>query len=199
MPWPSTRRAESRDRILLSAERLFTAFGFERISIDQVMQDAGMTRGAFYAHFRSKQELYSEAILSAARRMGVQHPADVEALIRRYLSPEHLGREKGSCPLAFLVSDIGQRDQPIRDSYTQVFSALVAKVSGAPDAEFNEAALRTVVLMVGGVAVARALNDPVLAEEVLAACRAGALSETASVPVRNGVPGRVPKDSDRGG
>lgn len=177
MPWPSTRRAESRDRILLSAERLFTIFGFDQVSIDQVMQDAGMTRGAFYAHFRSKQELYSEAILSAARRMGAQHPADVEALIRRYLSPEHLGQEQGSCPLAFLVSDIGQRDQPIRDSYTQVFSALAAKVSGAADAKPDEAALRTVVLMVGGVAVARALSDPVLAAEVLAACCEGAIEQ----------------------
>jgi len=183
MPWPSTRRAESRDRILFSAERLFTKSGFDQVSIDQVMQDAGMTRGAFYAHFRSKQELYSEAILSAAWRMGAQHPADVETLIRAYLSPEHLGQKKGSCPLAFLVSDIGQRDQPVRDSYTKVFSALATKVSGVPDAEPDAAALRALVLMVGGVAVARALNDPILVERGLAACREGALSETASVPL----------------
>lgn len=178
MPWPSTRRAESRDRILFSAERLFTQSGFDQVSIDQVMQDAGMTRGAFYAHFRSKQELYSEAILSAAWRMGAQHPTDVETLIRHYLSPGHLGQESGSCPLAFLVSDIGQRDQPIRDSYTQVFSALAAKFSGAPDAKPDEAALRAVVLMVGGVAIARALSDPVLASEVLAACREGAIEQS---------------------
>lgn len=183
MPWSSTRRAESRDRILFSAERLFTQSGFDQVSIDQVMQNAGMTRGAFYAHFRSKQELYSEAILSAAWRMGAQHPTDVETLIRGYLSPEHLEQKKGSCPLAFLVSDIGQRDQPIRDSYTKVLSALAAKVSGVPDAEPDAAALRTLVLMVGGVAVARALNDPILVEKVLTACREGALSETASVPI----------------
>lgn len=174
MPWPEDRRAASRDRILLSAERLFTVHGFDQVSIDQVMQDAGMTRGAFYAHFRSKCDLYSEAIVSAARRMAKDHPLDVEALVRRYLSPEHLGDEMGNCPLAFLVSDISQRDSQVRDSYTRIFNALTRKVAaGKSDA----AALRAVVMMVGGVAVARALNDPVLANAVLDACCEGALNQ----------------------
>lgn len=174
MPWPEERRAASRDRILLSAERLFTVNGFDQVSIDQIMQDAGMTRGAFYAHFGSKCELYSEAILSAARRMAKDHPLNVEALVRRYLSPEHLGDEMGNCPLAFLVSDISQRDDQVRDSYTRVFNGLTTRIAaGEPDA----AALRAVVMMVGGVAVARALSDPELAKDVLDACCEGALEQ----------------------
>ncbi|MGR7920890.1 TetR/AcrR family transcriptional regulator [Zobellella denitrificans] len=179
MPWPNDRRAESRDRILLSAERLFTEKGFDQVSIDQVMQEAGMTRGAFYSHFDSKRELYAEAILSAARRMARHHPPKVDDLIRRYLSPEHLAQESGSCPLAFLVSDIGQRDQQVRESYTRIFTALASRVSALPDAAPDAAALRAVVMMIGGVAVARALSDPALATQVLEACCQAALDERA--------------------
>lgn len=180
MAWPSERRSESRDRILLSAERLFTERGFDGVSIDQVMQDAGMTRGAFYAHFKSKRELYSVAISSAAKRMEARHPASTDELIRRYLSVQHLESNAGSCPLAFLVSDIGQRDTQVRDTYTRIFNALAGKVGGEPGSEPDDAALRTLVLMVGGVAVARAINDADLAERVLEACREGALDQCAS-------------------
>lgn len=179
MPWPNDHSAESRDRILLSAERLFTEKGFDQVSIDQVMREAGMTRGAFYSHFDSKRELYAEAIRSAARRMACDHPPKVDDLIRRYLSPEHLAQESGSCPLAFLVSDIGQRDQQVRESYTRIFTALAARVSALPDAAPDAAALRAVVMMVGGVAVARALSDPALATQVLEACCQAALAERA--------------------
>lgn len=184
MAWPSERRSESRDRILLSAERLFTERGFDGVSIDQVMQDAGMTRGAFYAHFKSKRELYAEAISSAAKRMEARHPASTDELIRRYLSIQHLESKAGSCPLAFLVSDIGQRDTQIRETYTRIFNALAGKLGGEPGSEPgsepDDAVLRTLVLMVGGVAVARAINDADLAERVLEACREGALDQCAS-------------------
>lgn len=181
MPWPSEHRSESRDRILRSAERLFTESGFDNVSIDQVMQNAGMTRGAFYSHFKSKRDLYSEAILSGAYRMAAQHPADVEQLIRRYLSVEHLRPEMGSCPLAFLVSDISQRDDQVRETYTRIFNGLAGKISGSKEPSPTDEVLRTLVLMVGGVAVSRAVSDPVLAERILSACCEGALDQCSSV------------------
>ncbi|WP_375055149.1 TetR/AcrR family transcriptional regulator [Zobellella sp. DQSA1] len=151
IPWPSDRHTESRERILFGAERLFTEKGFDQVSIDQVMQEAGMTRGAFYRHFD----------------------------IRRYLSPEHLAQENGGCPLAFLVSDTGQRDQQARESYTRIFTALASRVSARPNTAPDAAALRSVVMMIGGVAVARALSDPALATQVLEACCQAVLAERA--------------------
>lgn len=177
MSWPSERRAATRERILYSAGQLFTEKGFSGVSIDQVMESAGLTRGAFYAHFNSKRELYAEAIVFSARKMGEEHPSDVDALIRGYLSSTHLRQDQGGCPLAFLVSDIGQQDRLVRESYTRIFKGLTTKVAGSPHQSLDPSTLRTMVMMVGGLAVAKALSDPDLSLAVLDACCEGALSE----------------------
>lgn len=70
MPWPATQRATTRQMILDSASRLFALEGFEKVSIDSIMESAGLTRGAFYSHFASKTELYTEAIRNAANAGG---------------------------------------------------------------------------------------------------------------------------------
>lgn len=186
MSWPSEHRAETRNRILYSAGELFTEKGFSGVSIDQVMASAGLTRGAFYAHFNSKRELYAEAIVFRAQQMGEKHPSNADALIRGYLSTEHLSQEKGGCPLAFLVSDIGQQDQLIRESYTSIFKELAKKVADSSHQPMDASTLRIMVLMVGGVAVAKALNDPDLSLAVLEACCDGALDERKTLsPHRN--------------
>ncbi|AEY02194.1 transcriptional regulator [Oceanimonas sp. GK1] len=177
MSWPSKHRAETRDRILYSAGRLFTEKGFSGASIDQVMEHAGLTRGAFYAHFNSKRELYAEALVFRARQMGEEHPSGVDGLIRSYLSSKHLSQDQGGCPLAFLVSDIGQQDPLVRESYTRIFKGLATKVAGSPHQSLDASTLRTMVMMVGGVAVAKALSDPGLSLAVLEACCEGALAE----------------------
>ncbi|MBR9885662.1 MAG: TetR/AcrR family transcriptional regulator [Oceanospirillales bacterium] len=182
MSWNPEHKARSRQRILTTAARLFARQGFDQVSIDQVMSEAGMTRGAFYAHFSSKSELYGEAILAtahAARDKHVQGPSatqqQLERIIGVYLSEEHLSGETLHCPLAFLVSDIAQRDDQVRDIWTRVFRGLVDIVGG--NGEDYSHALERVVLMVGGVAIARALNDDDLSKQLLDTCRAAVLSE----------------------
>ncbi|WP_161984427.1 TetR/AcrR family transcriptional regulator [Mariprofundus erugo] len=66
MSWPVQQKQISRNRILQSAIRLFSSRGFDGVSIADVMRDADLTHGAFYAHFKSKQQLYAEAIDLAA-------------------------------------------------------------------------------------------------------------------------------------
>ena len=66
MPYSAEHKKKSRDKILRSAVDHFTRYGFEKSSIDEIMADARLTRGAFYAHFSSKSELYQQAILSGA-------------------------------------------------------------------------------------------------------------------------------------
>ena len=62
MPLSAEHKKQSRQKILESAFFLFTEQGFENVSIDVIMKKAGMTRGAFYAHFASKSDLYKESI-----------------------------------------------------------------------------------------------------------------------------------------
>lgn len=175
MPWPTEHRLASRERILISAGRLFTERGFAGVSIDQVMQDAGMTRGAFYAHFSSKKELYAAAIPVAAKQRVGDKPLSVNELVKRYLSVEHVQGEGGGCPLAFLVTDMGQGDDQVRDAYTHVFRKLAGHIGAAQEPSLDAEALRRAVLMIGGVAVARALSDTGLAADVLDACCQGVL------------------------
>ncbi|WP_432695502.1 TetR/AcrR family transcriptional regulator [Marinobacterium sp. YM272] len=184
MAWSEQHKQRSREKILTTAAGLFARQGFDNVSIDQVMQAAGMTRGAFYAHFSSKTGLYAEAILHAANGSGDDFLPESnataeqrEAFIRAYLSETHCQGGSIHCPLAFLVSDMAHQDEGVRSTWSQVFQGLVKRMAkgeaGTP--EEQQAALRSVVMMIGGVAVARALGDQALASEVLEACRSDLL------------------------
>ena len=62
MPYSANHKAETRARIVESARALFNRHGFTEVSIDEIMASAGLTRGGFYNHFKTKDELYAEAV-----------------------------------------------------------------------------------------------------------------------------------------
>ena len=179
MPWSPEQKLQSRERILSSAARLFTQQGFDNVGIDAVMADAGMTRGAFYSHFASKSALYAESIATAARQAYCEVQGDTEEpnlnqVVERYLSEEHRRGERINCPLALLISDIGQRDDNVRDVYTRIFKGFVGLLGERSGVE-RDVALQQAVLIIGGMAVSRALSDDETAQELLKACQAGAI------------------------
>ncbi len=171
MAWDQQHKGKTRQRIIDSAARLFMTKGFDNVGIDEVMADAGLTRGAFYSHFSTKVELYTEAIIAGAQkgRTLSENCACAQDIIREYLSEEHVAGNVRQCPLAFLVSDISQRDEQIRRTYTRVFAGLVERLEST--GMDPQAALQQVVLMIGGVAVGRALDDDELVRNVLNACQ----------------------------
>lgn len=185
MAWDKNHKQQTREKILHSAARLFTTKGFDAVGINDVMKAAGLTRGAFYAHFNSKSQLYAEAIASAAilAQEGITNsitesaPCDsdfMKEVVSRYLSREHRSGEVNACPLAFLTTDIHQRDNNVRSVYTRGFEGFVRKIDEAQGGSLDAAALlQSAVLMIGGLAVARALNDDTLSEQLLQACRDG--------------------------
>ncbi|MDO3383338.1 TetR/AcrR family transcriptional regulator [Gilvimarinus algae] len=180
MGWKSEHKQQTKARILSAAGQLFTRLGYERVSIDDVMAAAGLTRGAFYAHFGSKSELYAEAIVTAAIRARnlllepLSESPSVDAIAARYLSPERARDGDARCPLAFLATDIHQRDDQVRDAYTRVLKGFARTLAGNTTAvELSPQTLRQLVLLVGGLALARAVNDPALSQCLLDACRQG--------------------------
>jgi TetR/AcrR family transcriptional repressor of nem operon len=173
MSWSPERKANSREAIVLAAAQLFTQLGFDAVGIDQIMQQAGMTRGAFYAHFKSKNELYAEAVLLAGRRLLLaSHPGlSFEEFVAVYLAPNQLSPDELSCPLACLVTDIAQRDDAIKKVYEQLFSGFVKHLRQLNPRLNRELAMSCAASLIGAQAVAKALNAPAMAKELLASAQ----------------------------
>jgi AcrR family transcriptional regulator len=186
MPYAPKLKQQSRQRILESAAHCFLCQGYERTGIDEIMQRAGMTRGAFYAHFSSKSELYAKAMLHAAsysklvskgRRIDKSEPDLIQSLLDGYLSLEHANGEEKPCPMAFLVTDVASRDPEVRQTYTQIYkrmNRIIGKMAAKKTAERSEEVFAVTALMIGGVALARAMADDQLADKLLASCRQAA-------------------------
>lgn len=181
MPYSPEHKLKSREKILNSAIRLFAKNGFDKTSIDAIMQDANLTRGAFYTHFSSKSKLYAESIIFSANRSvllekkpeGMDNMTWVRKLIADYLSQGYLSSEAEVCPLVFLSKDVANSDDGVRETYTTVFkgmNALMARYIKDQGQCDNDDILAMTVLMIGGVAVSRALNDDVLKQNLINAC-----------------------------
>ncbi len=179
MAWQETHKIESRIRILDAAAELFTRKGFNQVGIDEVMQAAGMTRGAFYAHFSSKSELYEESIMRAGKQTAknlIVADANRDEFVDAYLSEAHLTSTIARCPLACLVSDVAHGDPRVREVYTHLLKGFIAHLSKLSDRRVDlesssEKIIQQVVLLIGGMAISRSLTDKKLVAEVLAVCR----------------------------
>ncbi len=177
MPYSSEHKPRTRERILTSAAKLFSHAGFEQVSIDQIMADAGLTRGAFYSHFADKSTLYAEAIQHASQYRFKRYtqtfdPEQITPFIEAYLSLTHLEADI-PCALGFLITDISQRDEQVRATYTQMYERLLQNLAalGQDKTRTKHQYLAASVLLIGGVALARALNNEVLVQEILTACK----------------------------
>jgi len=191
MPLSKQHKQNSREKILVSAIQLFNAKGFEQVSINQLMTHAGLTRGAFYTHFKNKQAIYSEAIIEGVRRSSVSQvkPKDlkqrqwIKQLVDTYLSMEHINQECNSCPLAFLVTDIANSMTEVQDTYAKIFenlnNALFATISKTPKtskSSKNKTVKKSDVyaattLMIGSIAIGRAMNNKEQTTELLKSTR----------------------------
>ncbi len=182
MAWQKQHKENTKEKILTSAAALFTRHGFENVSINQVMENAQLTRGAFYAHFSSKSDLYAQAIVKAALLAKDDNipvcRENFAKLTQRYLSKEHRDEQLTHlCPLAFLVTDINQQNQTVKDTYTQVFKGFVDNAMQITNNE--NTALQSAALMIGGLALSKAVNDQQLSDKLLLACQS-ALFELSS-------------------
>jgi AcrR family transcriptional regulator len=174
MPYPSAHREKVREKILESAQKLFNRRGYGAVSIDHVMSAAGLTRGSFYTYFKSKSDLYAQSV---ARVVGEKRTsADgsesrylADQIIREYLSPEHLDSIEGSCLMIGLPSDIARSDRSIRQAFESALRLMVdifeRDLSGL-GRPAHDRALARVALCVGGMVLARSIDDRTLAEDI---------------------------------
>ena len=186
MSYTPEHKIRTRARIVESARRLFNRLGFEQVTIDQIMADAGLTRGAFYHHFESKDQLYAAAVSSfttcnpfATAAQDIDDPLRLaRMLIDLYLSDETLENIDMHCPLYALPSDVARAGLAPQQAYTDLIRGMShvyrAALSGVRDAERRAETM--VSLCVGGMVLARTTNDPTLRRSLRASARHQALS-----------------------
>lgn len=183
MPYTQTHKNNTREKILDSSFKLFAINGFQGVTIDDVMSSCGLTRGGFYAHFKSKAELYREALKfrACSTKLAGLKPEDITSkqwlslLLNNYLSLDHVKGERSlACPLAFLATDINMQDNEIKTAYAEVYfgmnTAILDYASNYCDCDKQDV-LSVTAMMIGAVAIARTLENQNSIESLLAACR----------------------------
>lgn len=182
MPLTPEHKKKTRARIVEAARRLFNRRGFNPVPIDDIMAEAGLTRGGFYNHFTAKEDLYAEALSTfadcAKKRIedNPQHGAELaQSVIRRYISHQHLEKIEDQCPLIALSSDVARAGSPVRNAYEGILRNLVGMFQDAAPEEDSltarERGLATAALCVGSMVLARTIEDRSLAEEICDAAR----------------------------
>jgi TetR/AcrR family transcriptional regulator, transcriptional repressor for nem operon len=191
MPYSAEHKARTRAKIVETARIMFNRHGFEQVSIDDIMKHAGLTRGGFYNHFASKNELYAAAVHSftscnpferkrESARGGAPPPRKVaRMLVEMYLADETLANVDQQCPLIALPSDVARAGLKPRAAYTQVIESMLCvfrSAFGENDAAAEEKAQLMVNLCVGGMVLARTTDEPALRRSLRASARREALA-----------------------
>ncbi len=188
MPYSKEHKQQVRLKIIESSRVLFNRHGFENVTIDQVMAFAGLTRGGFYNHFKSKEELFKEAVSGFLMGRGAQWREgagiDVTSLdknaavqmVDSYLSQKHLSDLDGQCPMIALPSDVARANDDVKQSYQKLLEGMVYLYENSlsqrqaahqqSESVIRKQALSLSALCVGGMILARTLPDSGLAKEV---------------------------------
>jgi TetR/AcrR family transcriptional regulator, transcriptional repressor for nem operon len=176
---------ENRAALVRAAGRLFRERGIDGVGVAEISKKAGLTHGALYAQFPSKEALAAEAFASAlkpglekmtADRAG--RPATLTDLLDEYLSFEHRDNLAGGCPMSASASEIARQDKIVCERFTEGLEQLVALIEpglGASPvkADNRQRALAITAAMIGGVAASRAVAkaDSKLSNQILRAVR----------------------------
>jgi AcrR family transcriptional regulator len=182
---PSARAAAkqaSHERIVSAAARAIRRSGYDGTGVADIMKEAGLTHGAFYAHFASREAMLAEAAglacaqsAAAASDVVAHTPPEkaLETMLLAYLSKAHVGQVELGCPLAALGSETSRQAPEVRRVTTRHIKAMVDLIArqspdwGRPAA--HEHALVTMATMVGALVLARAVDEPALSDDLLEA------------------------------
>lgn len=175
MRYEKGQKALTRQRIVEVASRQFREHGVAAVGIAGIMSDAGLTNGAFYAHFDSKEDLVREVLSHAGFRNKLSRAAEngtgLAGAIRDYLSQNHRDNPGRGCPTSALVAEIARHPKATRDAFTgkvdDVIELIAAGLAAASEAERRRKAVAVYALMVGTLQLARAVNDKRLSGEIL--------------------------------
>jgi AcrR family transcriptional regulator len=177
MRYEKGRKEASRRKIMEVAAERFRADGIAATGLATIMTDAGMTNGAFYPHFQSKADLVRETVAAtmdgqAAQMREMIADGGIEAVIARYLSPEHRDNPAIGCTLATLLPELARQPLKARALYADGFAEMARNLAAALPAEVKDreaAALAIYSTLVGALQLARTVQGTELSDRILAA------------------------------
>jgi len=208
MRYTNGHKAQTRQQIIRSAGKLFAAKGFAATSIEEIMHDCQLTRGGFYAHFKSKSQLYRDAIDLATSQRALlgqsskQRDASdwIELWLGEYLDGERADNDHSISHLAFLATDVASEEPEVRTAYANAFKAMSAQIANRTYAyaSCDEGTILSMTAMiVGTLAIAQTIDDMALKTKLFASCRESVKTLLAS---GNGAPQNffweVPRERD---
>lgn len=199
MRYSDTHKQETRAKVLKAAARQIRSRGPSGVSVADVMSEAGLTHGGFYAHFASKDELVGAAIDHAfsdrraklrAATEGLGDAAYLANLVDAYVSAAHRDRPERGCPITTLTTELPRQARPAREAFDSGVKSLIEGIAArltVGDPETRQALAGSLVAeMAGAVSLARAVSDPALSDVLLEQTRR-------SVRARMGLPPSSPE------
>jgi TetR/AcrR family transcriptional repressor of nem operon len=182
MRYPPEDTAERHESILDAASQMFRRNGFDGVSVAAVMKAAGLTHGAFYSHFESKDALAAASVERALEEtleladQASETSEPLGAFVTEYLSAEHRDDAAHGCTMSALASEIARAEDPVRHTFTTGVRTLLERVAdkffSAQQTTARAEAMVTLSTLVGALLISRAVDDPALSAEILAANRA---------------------------
>ncbi len=183
-----TRKELSHDRIVDAAARAIRKHGYAGVGVADVMRDAGLTHGGFYAHFASRDALLIEAIERAARSSATRIAAQAakprspdvtpfRALVENYLSDQLLKTPDAGCPVAALCSEMPRQSPAVRKASARRVDALLRYVERSLAPSVADQAGVVAATLVGSLQLARAVGDTARGKDLLAGARQALLAQ----------------------
>jgi TetR/AcrR family transcriptional regulator, transcriptional repressor for nem operon len=179
---PNSRKEETHERIVDVAARAIRKHGYAGLGVADVMKEAGLTHGGFYAHFESRDALIVEAleragrqsfeaVTQAAERRALKGVSAFRALVETYLADGHLASLDSGCPVAALGSDMPRQSEAVREASAARVQRLITAVRSVLKDEPRSAAGVVAATLVGSLQLARALGDNAEGRALLSASR----------------------------
>jgi TetR/AcrR family transcriptional repressor of nem operon len=178
-------KAASRERILEAAAQQISKRGLDSVAVAELMQNAGLTKGAFYGHFESRDAMIAEAARRAMLKgqdkldplFAGKKPPKLERVVDVWLDLKHVDNPGGGCGICALAGEARYAGPQVQQVIAEQFNLNVAQIALALPDEKNATARATAILtaIVGAVSMARAVGDPALAKAILANTRASIL------------------------
>lgn len=181
-PVRTAAKEASHERIVSAAARAIRRSGYDGTGVADIMKEAGLTHGAFYAHFASREAMLAEAAeracaesaaIAADAAASVPPEQALAYMLHAYLSRENLEQIEQGCPLAALGSETVRQTPEVRRVTTRYIKEMVDLVARQPpdwgQAGVHERALVTVATMVGTLLLARVVDEPALSDSLRAA------------------------------